>query len=468
MQKRLYITNLPFSFNKDDMVRLFSKYGKIIDAYVPIKKGYGFLEMATPNEALNIINDANKKIVEGRKLSITFARKKPTENNNKVSFGNRYNSSSRNNKINSKKIDISLFIKESSLKNASEYIPQNKFSDFKISEEIKNIIEKRGFISPTVIQDKSIPKIIDGNDVLGIADTGTGKTAAFLLPLIDKIVKDKTQKVLILTPTRELAMQIKDELFQFSKGLPIRSALLIGGNSMYQQINNLKNNPNFIIGTPGRIKDLNSRHHVPLSQINNVVLDEVDRMLDMGFTDDIKNIFSFIPLSRQSLFFSATIPSRVKTLAIKLLNSPAVITIEPENSYNNITQNVINYRNNEEKIKLLHDLLITDEYKKVLIFNSTKRNVDTLTKELLQRGFKVESIHGDKIQSRRQRAISNFKNNINNILVATDVAARGLDINDISHVINYEIPSTYEDYLHRIGRTGRANKHGSSVTFVKI
>ncbi len=469
MQTRLYIANLPFSFNRDDMTRLFSKYGKIVDVYVPDKKGFGFLEMSNPSEALNVINNTDKKMIEGRKLSVVFAQKRAerTYDSNK-NYNSKYKSAFRKNKIDLKKIDISLFVKESSLNNASEYVPQNKFSDFKISSEIKNIIEKRGFISPTVIQDKTIPEIIKGSDVIGIADTGTGKTAAFLIPLIDKIIKDNSQKVLIIAPTRELASQIRDELFQFSKGLPIRSALLIGGSSMYQQINNLRNNPNFIIGTPGRIKDLTSKHYVPLKDINNVVLDEVDRMLDMGFIEDIQNIFSSLPLLRQSLFFSATVPPKVKTLAVKLLKDPIIITVEPKDSYNNITQNIVKYRDTGEKIELLHNLLIKDEYKKVLIFNRTKRDVDNLAKELLKRGFKVESIHGDKMQSRRQKAIDNFKNNINNILVATDVAARGLDISDISHVINYEVPSTYEDYLHRIGRTGRANKQGSSITFVKV
>ena len=459
MQKRLYITNLPFSFNKEDAREIFSKYGKIVDIYIPERKGYGFIEMSNPKEASNIIENAQRQVIGGRKLSISFAKKK---NDAKYS-----NNTKRKERTNDKKINVSLFIKESSQKEIIDYTPLNKFSDFNIDDRIKNIIEKRGFKIPTIIQDKSIPKILENNDVIGIADTGTGKTAAFLIPLIDKVIKDKQQKVLIIVPTRELASQIKDELLNFSVGLQIRSSLLIGGISMYQQINSLKNNPNFIIGTPGRIQDLNNKHFVPLKEINNVVLDEVDRMFDMGFVEEIKKILSYLPNDRQSLFFSATIPPKVKNLAITLLKEPQIITVDPKDSYNNISQDIIKYRSISEKIELLHNLLIKEDYKKVLIFNRTKRDVDNLYKELSKRGFRVDSIHGDKIQSRRQRAINNFKNNINNILIATDVAARGLDIQDISHVINYEIPSTYEDYIHRIGRTGRANKKGYSITFVK-
>ncbi len=406
MQKRLYITNLPFSFNKEDARGIFSKYGKIVDIYIPEKKGYGFIEMSNPKEASNIIENAQRLVIKGRKLSISFAKKKgDTKYSNNIK---------RKEITNDKRINVSLFIKESSQKETSDYTPLNKFSDFKIDDRIKNIIEKRGFSVPTIIQDKSIPKILENIDVIGIADTGTGKTAAFLIPLIDKIIKDKKQKVLIIVPTRELASQIKDELFNFSEGLQIRSSLLIGGTSMYQQINSLKNNPNFIIGTPGRIQDLNNKHFVPLKEIHNVVLDEVDRMFDMGFVEEIKKILSYLPKEKQSLFFSATIPPKIKSLAITLLREPQIITVEPKDSYNNISQDIIKYRSISEKIELLHNLLIKEDYKKVLIFNRTKRDVDNLYKELSKRGFRVDSIHGDKIQSRRQRAINNFKNNINN------------------------------------------------------
>lgn len=346
------------------------------------------------------------------------------------------------------------------------HVTNTKFTDYGLVEVLNTNIERKNYVHPTQIQDATIPHILEGKDVLGIASTGSGKTAAFLIPMIEKAILDRNEKCLIIVPTRELADQIQRELEQLTRGTNIRSVLVIGGASMYRQIKILKRNPQFVIGTPGRLKDLNERKVLNLSQFGNVILDEVDRMLDMGFIHDIKLLVSKLKSEKQSLFFSATMCMKAEEIARSLLNDPIKVQTEVQSPKKNVDQDIVRIKNPEEKVDVLHDLLIKEDFKKVLIFSRTKRGTDNLSRKLEKRGFKVDGIHGDKRQSKRLRIISDFRNDSINILIATDVASRGLDISDITHVINYDEPANYEDYIHRIGRTGRAGKAGVALTFV--
>ena len=348
----------------------------------------------------------------------------------------------------------------------TDYIPKHKFEDFPVALEIKKNIAGKKYASPTPIQDQAIPAICAGSDIIGIANTGTGKTAAFLIPLVDKILKNPRQKVLIVIPTRELALQIEGQLFEFARGLNIKSALCIGGASLRRQRSRLLENPNFVIGTPGRIKDLIGQNCLDLSKFENVVLDEADRMVDIGFIGDIKYFISLLPKIRQSLFFSATIPPKVQEIIQTFVKDPIKISVKSSNTPENINQEIVKVDDRAKKVDKLHDLLIQDGFDKVLIFGRTKWGVQKLADELKSRGFKAGSIHGNKSQNQRQKTLELFSTNQIRILLATDVASRGLDIDNVSHVINYDMPSSYDDYVHRIGRTGRANKRGTALTFV--
>jgi superfamily II DNA/RNA helicase len=345
------------------------------------------------------------------------------------------------------------------------YVPVNSFSDFPLNETVKKNVLARGFDKPTAIQDQAILPILEGRDFVGIANTGTGKTAAFLLPLITKVSKDRNQKVLIVLPTRELAAQIQDEFKLFSFGMGIFSTLCIGGASLNIQARELSRRPNFVIGTPGRIKDLQGRRILNLGHYGNVVLDEVDRMLDMGFINDIRHIISFLPKNRQSLFFSATIPRETKMVMQSFSADPVTVSVKTGATPQNVDQDIIRTRG-KNKLEILHQLLIKEEFGKVLVFGRTKRGVNKLEANLTRRGFRAAAIHGNKSQGQRLRALRMFKNNEVQILLATDVASRGIDIEDVTHVINYDVPGTYNDYVHRIGRTGRMGKKGVALTFV--
>jgi ATP-dependent RNA helicase RhlE len=368
------------------------------------------------------------------------------------------------------KIDVSRYINKGAKKaEVVAYIPKHKFADFQINDRLKaNIIEK-GYELPTPIQDQTIPLILEGKDVVGIANTGTGKTAAFLIPLINKIMKGidekRNEQVIIVAPTRELAIQIDDELKMFTKGLKIFSVCVVGGSPIGRQISELRYHNDFIIGTPGRIKDLMERNKLDLSTFKTVVLDEADRMLDMGFIADMKYMMSKMSADRHTLFFSATLSSEIEKLIKDFLNNPVRVSVKTQDTSKNIEQDVIR-ASGSAKMQTLEDLLSKDEFEKVLVFGKTKHGVQRISDTLSDKGFKAVSIHGDKNQTQRQRALADFKQNRMKILVATDVAARGLDIPDVSHVINYDLPATHEDYIHRIGRTGRGNKTGKALTFI--
>ncbi len=385
---------------------------------------------------------------------------------------NNFNNRKKVIKFVSKELLISA-IKQSRLtiQNSAEsnerYINKYLFEDFPISNVLKQNIISKGYEIPTPIQDQSIMPILEGKDIIGIANTGTGKTAAFLIPLIDKVLKNSLEKVLIITPTRELATQIYSEARDFSQKTSLRAVVCIGGSNLNQQKISLRQGYNFLIGTPGRIKDLIGEKAVFLNNFKNVVLDETDRMVDIGFIGDIKYFISLLPKERQSLFFSATVSDKVKEIIEQFVKNPVTISVKKQETINNIEQSIILVEGKKNKIEQLHNLLINQEFEKVLIFGRTKWGVQKLTDELISRGFKAGSIHGDKRQSQRQRTLQDFKMNKIKILLATDVASRGLDIKDVSHVINYELPETYDDYIHRIGRTGRANKKGSALTFIE-
>jgi ATP-dependent RNA helicase RhlE len=347
-----------------------------------------------------------------------------------------------------------------------KYVSTNQFQDFDINPILKRNLESNGYSEPTPIQDQTIPAALTGRDIIGVAHTGTGKTAAFAVPMLNELMKDKTKRALIMAPTRELAQQIEAECVKISRSSGLRTAILIGGSSMGRQLSDLKYNPQIIIGTPGRIKDHLERQSLNLATIDIVVLDEVDRMLDMGFVNDMRKILGLITHDKQSFFFSATLDAKVRELAGTFVKDPVTVMLKSGETSDNINQDVVQYASPHDKLDKLHSELIKSEVYKVIVFEETKRGADRLGKELVLRGFKASSIHGGKSQGQRQRALKQFKQNEVNVLVATDVAARGIDVIDVTHVINYSVPHTYEDYVHRIGRAGRAGRAGNALTFI--
>jgi superfamily II DNA/RNA helicase len=348
------------------------------------------------------------------------------------------------------------------------YEPKNMFADFPLSDAIKRNIEQAGYVTPTAIQDGAIPAIVEGRDIIGLANTGTGKTAAFVIPMLERI-KDTQNRpaVLIMAPTRELAYQIDDEFRKFSRGMRLYSSLIVGGMNIARQISDVKRGPHVIIGTPGRLKDLVKRGVLKLQSVEIVVLDEADQMLDMGFINDIRFLIGELPEKRQSLCFSATINPEVQRLLTGLLVDPVTVSVRTAETSEHVEQDVVRTQGKEHKIEVLQELLAKPEFEKVLVFGQTKWSVQRLAEQLTKSGFPSEAIHGNKSQPQRKRALQNFKDDRVKVLVATDVAARGLDIPNVSHVINFDQPNTYQDYVHRIGRTGRGGKRGSALTFIE-
>lgn len=365
-------------------------------------------------------------------------------------------------------IDVSRFVNKAVIDLKTEcFVPEHSFADFKFQEILKRNIEARGYVALTPIQDQAIPFVTNGKDIVGIANTGTGKTAAYLLPLINKIILDSREKVLIVVPTRELACQIDEELRAFAKNSNLFSVLCIGGMGMGKQIRELRQRHHFVIGTPGRLRDLMEQKVLDLSGFKTIVLDEADRMLDMGFIRDVRFMMSKMSKERHTLFFSATLSPEIEKLIHEFLREPARISVKTRDTARNVHQDVIRIPKDKNKLDILHDLLCKREFSKVLVFGRTKHGVERLAHELGKRGFKAESIHGNKSQPQRQRALDLFKRDHAQVLTATDVAARGLDISDVTHVINFDLPATYDDYVHRIGRTGRGDKLGKALTFIE-
>ncbi|MEX1061834.1 MAG: DEAD/DEAH box helicase [Patescibacteria group bacterium] len=353
-------------------------------------------------------------------------------------------------------------------KTQENFIPKHNFGDFAFSETLKKNIAAHGYRQPTPIQDEAIPPILQGRDLIGLANTGTGKTASFVLPILERLANKPQNEVavLIIVPTRELANQIDEEIRIFSWGLNIYSTLCVGGASLNRQISSLRRRPQIVIGTPGRLKDLHGQGVLRLAQVKVLVLDEADRMLDMGFIRDIRFLVGQLPRERQSLCFSATMPADIERLLKGFMIDPVTVSVRTGISSEFIDQDVIRASTEEQKIRILDDLLRQNGFEKILIFGRTKWGVQKLADRLGKLGHSAEAIHGNKSQPQRQRALKAFKEDKVKVLVATDVAARGLDIPDVSHVINFDQPNTYGDYIHRIGRTARAGKQGKALTFV--
>lgn len=347
------------------------------------------------------------------------------------------------------------------------YVPTHTFADFALNSRTLATLDHIGYIAPSPIQDQTIKLALNGMDVLGLANTGTGKTAAFLLPAIEKLLKNpQRMSVLVLAPTRELAQQIDEEFRRFAAGQKLYSALVVGGANIGRQIKQIERGPHVVIGTPGRTKDLMMRRILRLQTINTFVLDEADRMCDMGFVRDIKAIEAEMPKQRQTLCFSATITPDVSVIVREFMHDPETVSVVKGQTNDHVEQDIIHARDKAHKIELLADLLAKPEFEKVIVFGETKYGVQRLADSLSKQNLPAVAIHGNKSQSQRERALKSFKQGEVNVMVATDVAARGLDIPDVSHVINFDPPKVYEDYVHRIGRTGRAGKRGSALTFI--
>lgn len=386
-------------------------------------------------------------------------------NRNRSRGSNRRNQSSK-----STAIDVNLFINDvKELKPEQVVQIKHTFKDFAFDNRLAENILKKGYETPTPIQDQTIMHALKGTDVLGMANTGTGKTAAFILPVINKLqqIKKQETRALVIAPTRELAQQIEQEFKSFTGGLKLYSTLCVGGLSIHKQKTQLRRRPHVVIGTPGRLKDLHNQGFLHLENVSMFVLDEVDLMMDMGFHEDISFIVDQIPKQRQTLCFSATMTDTIQKLIDRIMNDPIKVSVKTGDTSDNVQQDAIYTKNSKDKWNKLVNMLDDESFEKILIFCKTKSFVQQLSDDLNKKGVLTESIHGDKSQPQRQKALSKFKNDKVNILVATDVAARGLDIPNVSHVINYDVPQNYEDYIHRIGRTGRAGKKGMAYTFVK-
>ena len=346
------------------------------------------------------------------------------------------------------------------------------FEDLNLITPILKAVKAKGYTEPTPIQAKAIPLILKEKDVLGCAQTGTGKTAAFAIPIIQLIQKLDDQRngkrmpirALIVTPTRELAIQIEENIDAYSRHTNIRQAVIFGGVSQHSQVQKLKQGVDILVATPGRLLDLISQGYVSLSKIKMFVLDEADRMLDMGFINDIRKLLKLLPTERQSLFFSATMPDNIIKLSNQILNNPTKVEVTPASSTAETIQQFVYYTNRTTKGSLLLHILKSPKIEQVLVFTRTKRGADRVVKNLKKNRITAAAIHGDKAQNQRQKALKQFKEGDLRVLVATDIAARGIDINQLKFVINYEIPNLPESYVHRIGRSGRAGEEGIAIS----
>lgn len=342
------------------------------------------------------------------------------------------------------------------------------FAELQLCAPLQKAVESAGYTTPTPIQEQAIPVVMAGRDVFGCAQTGTGKTAAFGLPILHRLHNEGPfrggPRALILAPTRELAVQIDESIRTYSKGLKIRSVVLLGGVSIRPQIDQIRRGVDIVIATPGRLLDVVEHRALNLSHIHTFVLDEADRMLDMGFMPSIRQIVKLIPTQRQTLFFSATLPREIRDLANSLLSDPVHIAVTPENTTTEMVDQRLYYVERDRKRALLAHLLNDDLEGSVLVFTRTKRGADRVTNDLMKVGLKAVSIHGDKSQTARQKALHDFKSGRTRVLVATDIAARGIDIAQLPYVVNFDVPEAAETYVHRIGRTGRAGRSGIAVT----
>lgn len=346
------------------------------------------------------------------------------------------------------------------------------FSQLRLIEPILKAVESEGYQNPTPIQQKAIPSILKLKDLLGCAQTGTGKTAAFAIPMLQILhmrhlkTNKKAIKALVLTPTRELAIQIQESFNVYGKNLPVKNAVIFGGVGQQPQVDALRKGVDVLVATPGRLLDLMGQGHVNLSELEIFVLDEADRMLDMGFINDVKKVVAKLPQKRQTLFFSATMPPEIEKLANTILKDPVTVEVTPVSSTADTIKQSIYFVDKPDKRKLLKHLLDELKINHTLIFTRTKHGADRIARDLIKDGVKAAAIHGDKSQGARQRALTEFKDRTLRVLVATDIAARGIDIDDLTYVFNYDLPNVPETYVHRIGRTGRAGANGNAISFV--
>jgi len=346
------------------------------------------------------------------------------------------------------------------------------FNELNLIEPILNALQTEGYTQPTPIQEQSIPSILQGKDLLGCAQTGTGKTAAFAIPMLQLLSKPHTNtkvhksiKALILTPTRELAIQIEESFKAYGRNLPLKHLVIFGGVGQKAQTDALHKGVDILVATPGRLLDLMNQGFINLKDIEIFVLDEADRMLDMGFIHDVKKVITKLPVKRQTLFFSATMPKEIQSLANTILTDPVKVEVTPVSSTAEKIQQQIFFVEKNDKRGLLMHILKDKTIETALVFARTKHGSDRIVKDLIKAGIKAEAIHGNKSQNARQRALTNFKAKTTRILVATDIAARGIDVDELAHVINYELPNIPETYVHRIGRTGRAGLSGTAFSF---
>ena len=366
-------------------------------------------------------------------------------------------------------LDLSMMVNTSiKLKEDKKDIQTRTFEELNLNPQLKSRIDKKGFVNTTEIQDKTFEIVAEGKSIIGIANTGTGKTGAFLIPIIDRLLSNKNKhKTIVLLPTRELAQQVEQEFKSLSKGLKLFSSCFIGGTSINKDVDKLRRLNHVIIGTPGRINDMINRRALKLYDFSKVVLDEFDTMLDMGFLQEVQKIIDQMHKRNQTILFSATENPKQQNIIDNLVNQYEKVRVsEGKANTDNIYQEVIKPKDDTEKNQMLVDLLRKEKFKKVLIFSETKRQVSKLCRILKKFEVRVDEIHGDKSQQYRSKAIQKFKSGSIQVMVATDVASRGIDIDNITHVINYSVPSSRESYIHRIGRTGRAGKEGNAITFI--
>ena len=341
-----------------------------------------------------------------------------------------------------------------------------KFSDLELDDSILKALKEKGYDTPTPVQQKSIPIVLQQKDLLGVAQTGTGKTAAFAIPIIQLLARSNKKgiKGLIVTPTRELAIQIEDNIAFYAKYMNVKHTVIFGGVKQHEQVRKLKKGVDILVATPGRLLDLMDQGYISLNMIDIFVLDEADRMLDMGFINDIKKLLKVLPKKRQSLFFSATMPGNIQKLSREILHKPQKVEVTPESTTAETVQQVVYFTNRTDKRKLLLHLLKNQELDQVLIFERAKRGADRLSRDLSKKNIRAVAIHGDKAQNQRQRALNDFKKGKLRVLVATDIAARGIDIDKLNYVVNFDVPNIPETYVHRIGRVGRAGETGIAIS----
>ncbi len=389
----------------------------------------------------------------------------------KPKFGNKSNDRrfGKKKKQKGSDIDISRLVKRAKQTEApAPYVATRTFEEFPINGRLKRALQVRGYVHPTEIQDRTIDAAINGSDLIGIAQTGTGKTAAFLIPVLERYLQNRSAfSTLVMVPTRELAVQVLDEFHALTKKMNLTAIKVIGGTSLYNDVKALRRNPDVIVGTPGRIKDLIERGELPMEAFSALILDEFDRMLDMGFSRDVMLIADAMNNREQTLLFSATVDGSTQQYVDRLVKNPVIVKVTTGlTTAENVDQDVVYPVNGEDRFDTLVRMLQDHSFERVILFAETRHKVHRLAGRLNKVNIAAEAIHGDKTQAARQQALNKFKSGHSRILVATDVAARGIDVNDVSHVINYEVPRTYDSYIHRIGRTGRAGKTGIALTFV--